>query len=121
MAYGSYEGKEISDPELRKHFDREAIITSNWYAERLKLKQQKDIRFYEGQISYLENFISNATNELIVTEMDIVNRLKKVKAAYAEVTSDTYVESLIGTIGADPLFVKDAAVNVAEMNLAEMN
>lgn len=39
MAYGTYEGKEISDPELRKFFDRDYIINSDWSKERLELKQ----------------------------------------------------------------------------------
>ena len=46
MAYGHYEGKEMSDPELRGCFERDYVINSDWYKERLKLKQQKDINFY---------------------------------------------------------------------------
>ncbi|MFD2726098.1 hypothetical protein [Hyunsoonleella rubra] len=106
MAYGHYEGKDISDPELRKFFDRDYVLKSDWYKERLKLKQQKDIRFYDAQISYLEDFISNSDNEELVAEMNIKDRLKSVKALYKEAKSDTYLESLIGTIGADPLFKK---------------
>ncbi|MFT5750203.1 MAG: hypothetical protein ACI93S_001479, partial [Ancylomarina sp.] len=39
MAFGQYDGKEISDPELRKMFDRDVVINSDWYKERLKRKQ----------------------------------------------------------------------------------
>jgi hypothetical protein len=52
MAYGHFEGKEISDPKLRAYFERDYIVNSDWYKERLKLKQQKDIQFYQKQISY---------------------------------------------------------------------
>ena len=31
MAYGHYEGKDISDPELRKLFEREEVLKSDWY------------------------------------------------------------------------------------------
>ncbi|GAA3634283.1 hypothetical protein [Flavivirga jejuensis] len=106
MAYGSYEGKSISDPELRKFFDRDYILNSDWYKERLLLKQQKDIRFYDSQIMYLEAFISNPNNDSLVTEMNIKDRLESAKASYNKVKSDSYINSLIGTIGADPLYRK---------------
>ncbi len=106
MAYGQYEGKNISDPELRKFFDRDYVLNSDWYKERLQLKQQKDISFYDAQITYLEDFISNPQNKILVTEMNIKERLKSVKASYKNVKSDTYLNSLIGTIGADPLYKK---------------
>ena len=31
MAYGEYEGKDISNPELRKYFDRDYVLNSDWY------------------------------------------------------------------------------------------
>tara|TARA_B100000809_G_scaffold266851_1_gene332196 strand:+ start:5759 stop:9238 length:3480 start_codon:yes stop_codon:yes gene_type:complete len=106
MAYGNYEGKEISDPELRKFFDREYIINSDWYKERLELKQRKDLQFYTKQINYLEEFVSNPSNVDIMSEMNIEDRLVKVKTKFEEASSQKYIESLIGTIGADPLFIK---------------
>ncbi len=106
MAYGTYEGKEISDPELRAFFERDYILNSDWYKERLIIKQQKDIVFYTKQIEYLETFISNTNNEAIVTELDLINKLKNVKTLLDEANSDNYIESLKGTIGADPLYRK---------------
>jgi len=106
MAYGHYEGKDISDPELRKLFDRDYIINSEWYKDRLKLKQQKDMCFYDAQIAYLEDFIANPQNEILVAEMKIKQKLEALKVAYENVKSNSYLESLVGTIGADPLFRK---------------
>jgi hypothetical protein len=103
MAYGTYEGKEISDPELRKYFEREYVINSDWYLERLKLKQAKDVKFYNNQIAYLEDFISKANNASIVTEMNINDRLMQVKKMHKEASSKSFIENLMGTIGADPL------------------
>ena len=103
MAYGTYEGKEISDPELRKYFDREYVVNSDWYKERLVLKQEKDIKFYASQKEYLEDFIDDSNNAKLVAEMDIKPRLEKVNALYAEAKSEGYIETLVGTIGADPL------------------
>ncbi|MES2574441.1 MAG: hypothetical protein V4572_05835 [Bacteroidota bacterium] len=106
MAYGNYQGKEMSDPELRSFFERDYVINSDWYKERLKLKQQKDISFYTNQISYLERFISNTDNKALVTEMDLNTRLQNVKGLLATASSSEYINSLEGTIGADSLFKK---------------
>jgi hypothetical protein len=103
MAYGNYEGKDISDPELRKYFDRDYVVNSDWYKERLELKQQKDISFYSKQIQYLEDFISNSSNDKLVIEMDIKKRLEQVKQHLEEVKDSSYLEHLNGTIGLDPL------------------
>ncbi len=106
MAYGHYEGKDISDPELRKLFDREEVLKSNWYKARLKRKQEKDIAFYIEQIGYLEDFMANEINSVLVEEMNINDRLEKAKACLAHVESKQYLKELVGTIGVDPLFKK---------------
>jgi hypothetical protein len=106
MAYGTYEGKDMSDPELRGYFERDYVINSDWYKERLQLKQQKDINFYTNQISYLERFIANEENHLLVAEMDLNTRLQNVRAMLATASSPDYINSLVGTIGADPLYRK---------------
>lgn len=106
MAHGHYEGKDISDPELRKTFDREEVLKSDWYKDRLILKQQKDIAFHKKQVAYLEKFMANPDNDLIIHEMDIVERLKLAKDLLANVQSKQYIKTLTGTIGADPLFKK---------------
>src|SRR5690606_30043408 len=42
MAHGEYEGKTIHDPGIRGLFDRDAVLASGWYRERLVAK--KDLR-----------------------------------------------------------------------------
>jgi hypothetical protein len=106
MAYGHYEGKDISDPELRKTFDREEVLKSDWYKARLKLKQDKDIAFGVQQIAYLEEFMENPENASLIKEMDIAKRLEQAKQTLSHVESKQYIKELTGTIGADPLFKK---------------
>ncbi|MGQ1909837.1 hypothetical protein ACT3CE_08620 [Marinifilum sp. RC60d5] len=103
MAYGKYDGKEISDPELRKQFDRELVVNSDWYKERLERKQQIDIEFYQKQISYLESFMANKLNSEWKKELSLEARYEKAKLNLNKVKSKEYLESLVGTIGADPL------------------
>ena len=104
MAFGNFEGKDLSDPELRKLFDRDNIIQSDWYAERLELKQSKDAAFLKKQIEYLKNFMDNPDNQILVKDMHISNRLKKSEQRLKYVESEKYISELVGTIGADPLF-----------------
>lgn len=104
MAYGNYEGKDISDPDLRKMFDRDEVLKSDWYKKRLKLKQNKDIAFFVEQIGYLEDFKANAENATLVEEMNIEERLANAKANLKHVESKQYLKELVGTIGVDPLF-----------------
>lgn len=104
MAYGHYEGKGISDPELRNYFTRDYVLNSEWYLKRLQLKQEKDIAFYNYQINYLNDFISNPNNSELVKKMNINERLNTVKEKFEKFSSDDYVDMLVGTIGVDPLF-----------------
>lgn len=106
MAYGEFEGKDISNPALRKMFDRKEVIKSDWYKERLKLKQEKDVAFYKKQIEYLNAFMANKENAILVDEMDIAGRLSAATSMLKHVESKQYLAELVGTIGADPLFKK---------------
>ncbi len=106
MAYGEYEGKEISDPELRKYFDRDYVVESDWYKERLKYKQSKELEFTTKQLGNLEDFASKEENQLLIKEMDINKRINVAKERLAYVSSDKFPEDLVGTIGLDPLYKK---------------
>ncbi|HXE62380.1 MAG TPA: hypothetical protein VN519_02515 [Bryobacteraceae bacterium] len=82
MAHGSYEGKGIEDPSIRGLFTREALLGSDWYAERLATKQKRDIALWTRHVA--------ATNSTAA------------KAELDRVSSPAYLEELRGTIGADP-------------------
>ncbi|MFY0606764.1 MAG: hypothetical protein JXR10_08615 [Cyclobacteriaceae bacterium] len=103
MAYGHFEGKDISDPALRCQFDREHVINSEWYKKRLELKKQKDVAFHERQLQYLEDFHNQPMNEDLAKELKITERITLAEKRLGEVKAEDYVSKLIGTIGADPL------------------
>ncbi len=107
MAYGEYEDKEISDPELRKYFDREYVVNSEWYKERLLLKQSRDVKFHESQIAYLEKFKANPDNAALIEKLDINGKLTKAKELLGYTKSGAYLSDLNGTIGLDPLARKN--------------
>ncbi|HKI87560.1 MAG TPA: hypothetical protein VKA38_00945, partial [Draconibacterium sp.] len=105
MAFGNYQGKDLSNPELRKQFERETVLQSDWYKERLQLKQSKDAAFLQSEIQYYEEFIANPKNKTLVEEMQIDQRVAKARSRLEYLTSEKYLDDLVGTIGADPLLI----------------
>lgn len=104
MAQGSWNGKGIEDPELRSLFDRDSVLSSDWYRARLELYRDKQIAFLERSIVE----IRKARSDKRFTDPSFAPRLDKTLKNTEQVlrsTLDTaYVESLVGTLGADPLF-----------------
>lgn len=100
MVYGDYQGLTLESPELRNLFKRETVIASAWYTERLRNKQQIDIRLMEEMIGNLENFIANPINSSVIKEFRYDERLERAKETLDYYRSDAYLEALVGTIGA---------------------
>lgn len=103
MISGTYNGMDRNHPEFRKMFTLESVMNSTWYQKRLENKQQKDIRFWEDNIAYFENILKMRNYKEAIERMNLQDRLKTSKAKLVEVKSKAYLESLIGTIGADPM------------------
>ncbi len=98
MAHGTWEGKGVDHPEVRAMFTREALLASDWYAERLRVKQERDVALWRRHVASLEAFRGAAGSE----EIDLDARLTAARAQLARVSGDAYLEELVGTIGADP-------------------
>jgi hypothetical protein len=91
MAHGHFLGKGVRDPQIRRMFGRDALLASDWYRERLEVKQARDIALWRRHVAALDADSS---------ELD--HRLSYAKAQLARVTAPAYKAELIGTIGADP-------------------
>lgn len=104
MAYGHYEGKNIDDPELRDMFKRENVLKSDWYKERLVLKQERDLKLAREQMDYITAFRGRPENANSLQDLRIDYKLAKLRERIAYLESKEYIDSLVGTIGADPLF-----------------
>ena len=104
MAEDRYEGKDINDPEIRKLFERDYVINSSWYKDRLKRKQARDVAHYKKIISYLENFRSKKKNTELSEKLKIEERLKICKSSLKDAKSPDYLKFLEGTIGLDPVY-----------------
>jgi hypothetical protein len=103
MAYGSYEGKDAHHPEIRALFTREALLASEWYRERLTIKQQRDVALWERHARSLTEFLARAGHQEEAQRLGIAARLEHARAELERVSAPQYRSSLIGTIGADPI------------------
>jgi len=99
MAYGSWEGKDARHPDVRALFTREAVMSSDWYCQRLRAKQAKDIAMWQRRVAALEAFRREG---LPAININIAQRLSIARDQLARVGSPAYLEELSGTIGADP-------------------
>ena len=102
MAHASYQGMQVADAEFRKLFDRQAVLASEWYAERLSAKQRRDIALWNRHAAALESFRRSANQSGIVCEFNIEERIAATAAQRERVNSRGYLDELRGTIGADP-------------------
>ena len=102
MAHGSYNGKGADDPEIRAMFTRDALLASDWYNERLRVKQQRDIALWQRHVHALEEFRVAEQEFPPQDDIDFESRSALARAQLARVTSPAYLDELVGTIGADP-------------------
>jgi hypothetical protein len=103
MAEGQYQGMDQHHPEIRKLFTRDALLASDWYQERLEVKQARDVSLWQRHVAYLEAYVNRPSHQDLVERFDIRNRLERARAKLAEVSGEAYLRGLHGTIGADPL------------------
>jgi hypothetical protein len=103
MATGKYNGMDAHHPDFRAMFTREYLLNSDWYRERLEIKQQRDIALWTRHVGYLQQFIDNADYSDEVERLGIRERLDQARQKLAKVEAPAYLQDLEGTLGADPL------------------
>jgi phosphoenolpyruvate carboxykinase (diphosphate) len=102
MAHGHYEGMRLDDPRLRKLFDRQALVESDWYQERLQVKQDRDVAMWQRHVAALEEFAKEKSPVNRDLPFDLDERISRAQAQLARASAATYLDELRGTIGADP-------------------
>ncbi|MGE9295638.1 MAG: hypothetical protein ACQKBV_05065, partial [Puniceicoccales bacterium] len=100
MRDGEFEGKSISDPEIRKLFDRKAMIDSDWYKARLDCRQQVEIKLWERHETYLSAEIEKALDD--ERRADLNARLEHARETLGVFRAEGRTKQLVGTIGTDP-------------------
>ncbi len=103
MATGAYEGKDAKHPDIRSMFTREYLLASDWYQERLEVKQQRDIALWRRHVHNLKQFMNLASHADAAEQLEVNTRLESAETKLEQVQSPEYLAGLVGTIGADPL------------------
>ncbi len=104
MARGkTADGLGFESPSFRSLFTREYLLSSDWYAERLRAKQAIDLSMWGRHVRTLDEFCSSLLNSDVVLRMGLTRRLEGAKAELERVGKASYLASLAGTLGVQPL------------------
>lgn len=103
MLHDSWEGKGLAHPDVRKLFTRKNLITSDWYAGRLKAKQAIDRALWRRHTVPLDKFLKRASHANEAERLGIAVRLAGARRMLAEVEGANYWQTLYGTLGAEPI------------------
>ena len=92
----------MASPEFRAQFERENILNSAWYSERLDAKAARDARQAREAIEALARFYKGENNEEVIERLGLDERLAAARAWLEEVTSQAYRDHLVGSLGLQP-------------------
>lgn len=100
MRDGHFEGKTLDDDSVRQMFTREAIVKSEWYAERLITRQQIEVDAIQNVINACQNEYAKSKDAQTVAEANA--KAAEARACLRQIKSINYLKSIGGTLGADP-------------------
>jgi hypothetical protein len=101
MAEGQYEGKTIDDPAIRDMFTRDYLLASDWYQERLEIKQQRDLQLWQRHYDYIKLRLGEIEPGDSVIQEKLTEKLNKAERIIATLSDSNYTQTLIGTLGTD--------------------
>ena len=107
MAEGNYQGKTIDNPAIRSLFTRDYLLASDWYIERLQIKRQRDAALWKMNRDYIERKMDEISESETELWADLQGRIENAEQMLAWVNSDSYLERLHGTLGADWIHRED--------------
>jgi len=103
MLKDEWEGKGLEHPDVRRLFNRDYLLNSEWYGVRLAGRQKVERALWRRHVEYLNQFLRKPSHADVADELGIAARLTMARKKLEEVESAGYINSLIGTLGAEPL------------------
>lgn len=95
-------GFYLEDAEVRRLFDRDVVLASDWYAARLAAKQAADVARAEKGIAAIEDFVGKKANADATLRLRLEAELEATRRMAKMYGSEGYRSSLIGTLGLQP-------------------
>lgn len=103
MALGHYQGMDAHHPEIRAMFTRDYLLNSAWYKERLAIKQQRDAALWQRHVAYLDKLIQDGAHHSQSSNEYWHSRRQQAAEKLEKLQAPDYLQTLAGTLGADPL------------------
>jgi hypothetical protein len=103
MAHGHYDRLVHCSPGFRRMFTRESLLASEWYAERLRVRQERDVSLWKRHLAAVEAFRAESCRAHPAQSTNTEELLAIARKQLARVSAPVYLKSLSGTLGADPL------------------
>jgi phosphoenolpyruvate carboxykinase (diphosphate) len=97
------EGWSLDSPQFRVMFTREAVLASDWYAERLAAKQAAASARADAGLAAIEKFVDSAGNEEPTARLAMPARVEAARVEAARLAGPEFREQLVGTVGSTPL------------------
>lgn len=101
MAKGHWNGKGVTDPEVRGLFTLDALLGSDWYRARLETQRNKEKSLLARHRESLETALSVLPPER-TKALGLHERLARLKQDLLWVESSDVLKTLEGYLGADP-------------------
>ncbi len=105
MTDRDYQGYTLQDKAFRQLFDKQYVLTSDWYKKRLRNKQAVNMVIMDRKINNLKAFVNDPINAEIVKECKYTEKLESAIARKVHYASAAYLDELVGTIGAEPIML----------------
>ena len=82
-------------------FNRDYLLQSDWYQERLRIKQARDAALWRMNRDYVEQKMDELKEEETDQWSEMQGRMEKAEQMIEWVNSQNYLDRLQGTLGAD--------------------
>jgi len=101
MANGQYQGLDIESPGFRRLFSPEYLLASDWYRERLEIKQGREVDLWERHAAYIESRSEEGEATTGVAPASLQEKGLRVEQELQRRRDPAYLQSLQGSLGAD--------------------
>jgi len=101
MAEGEYKGLTVNDSDFRHMFTSEYLLQSDWYMQRLKIKQSRDAALWKMSYEYVKRKMDETLESETAKRDELEAHLKEAERSIERIQSEKYIDHLFGTPGAD--------------------
>ncbi|MCG6937329.1 MAG: hypothetical protein LJE83_04060 [Gammaproteobacteria bacterium] len=101
MVSGEYQGKSIEHHDIRSMFTRDYLLQSDWYAERLRIRQTREVSLWVKNHRYLKRMLENLRATDIDTRAELKARIEQAENMIKRVSDADYLNTMQFTLGTD--------------------